>query len=390
MKKITGIIVKKFIKNSASISDPSVRSEYGKLEGVVGIFGNLILFAIKIYLGIISGSAALLADAVHTLGDSITSAVVIAGFIMAGKPCDKEHPFGHERMESIAALVIANLLFVTGFELIIHSIKKILHPSINRVNFTIMAIIALTILAKEIMARFSYELGDMIDSDALKADAMHHRTDVAATGMVLIALAGARFNFLFLDGIMGVVVSLIIFYSAYYIFRNAVDTLLGKAPPEELLEKIRNEVIKSPKVMGAHDIIIHQYGSRSVISLHAEIAEGMSGDELHWISEDVENRIKKAIPNASITVHMEPLNPSHPRLREVEQFISEIVTNETGIKSFQNLRIIGHRDKFFSVIFDIVPVPDIQKNEIEKILKMFNEKIIERFPGVKIFIRIVQ
>ena len=218
MKKITGILVKKFIKNSDSVFDTSVRSSYGKLEGWVGIAGNLVLFAIKLYLGIVSGSTALLADAVHTLGDSITSAVVIAGFIMAAKPCDKEHPFGHERMESIAALVISNLLFVTGFELIIHSIRKIMHPSINRVSFTIMAIIAATIFAKEIMARFSYQLGEMIDSDALRADAMHHRTDVAATAMVLAALIGARFNLFFLDGIMGVVVSLIIFYSAYFVF----------------------------------------------------------------------------------------------------------------------------------------------------------------------------
>ncbi len=389
MKKITGIIVKKFIKNSDSVFDPSVRKAYGKLEGWVGIAGNLALSAIKFYLGIVSGSAALLADAVHTLGDSITSAVVIAGFIMAGKPCDKEHPFGHERMESIAALVISNLLFVTGFELIIHSIKKIMHPSINRAGFTIMVIIAATIFAKEIMSRFAYQLGEMIDSDALRADAMHHRTDVAATAMVLIALIGARFNLFFLDGIMGVVVSLIIFYSAYYIFKNAVDTLLGKAPSEELIEKIRKEVLKTPKIIGVHDIIIHQYGSRSVISLHAEIKENLNGEELHGISEDVEHRIQNTIPSAMTTVHMEPLNPFHPDKKDVEQLISEICSEDNRIQSFQNLRIIGERDQFFSVLFDLVLSPGVQKNKMDKQSTLFKERLLQRFPNIKIFIRIV-
>jgi len=389
MKKITGIIVKKIIKNSDSVFDPSVRTAYGKLEGWVGIAGNLILFAIKFYLGIISGSAALLADAVHTLGDSITSAVVIAGFIMAGKPCDKEHPFGHERMESIAALVISNLLFVTGFELIIHSIKKIMHPSINRAGFTIMAIIAATIFAKEIMSRFAYQLGEMIDSEALRADAMHHRTDVAATAMVLIALLGARFNLFFLDGIMGVVVSLIIFYSAYDIFKNAVDTLLGKAPSEELIEKIRKEVLKTPKIIGVHDINVHQYGSRSVISLHAEIKENLNGEELHGISEDVEHRIQNTIPGATTTVHMEPLNPFHPDKKDVERLISQICSKDKRIQSFQNLRIIGERDQFFSVLFDLVLSPDVQKNKMDKQIKLFKERLLQRFPNIEIFIRIV-
>ncbi len=389
MNKITTILVKKFIKNSDSVFDPSVRIAYGKLEGWISIAGNLVLFAIKFYVGIVSGSTALLADAVHTLGDSITSAVVIAGFIMAGKPCDKEHPFGHERMESIAALVISNLLFVTGFELIIHSVRKIMHPSINRVGFTIMAIIAATIFVKEIMSRFSYQLGDMIDSDALRADAMHHRTDVAATAMVLAALIGARFNLFFLDGIMGVVVSLIIFYSAYYIFKNAVDTLLGKAPSEELLEKIRKQVLKIPKITGVHDIIIHQYGSRSVISLHAEIQENLNGEELHGISEDVEHRIQNTIPGAITTVHMEPLNPFHPDKKDVEQLISDICKEDIRIQSFQNLRIIGKRDEFFSVLFDLVLSPNVQKNDMDKLISSFKEKLLQKFPNIKILIRIV-
>ncbi len=390
MKKITQFIVKKFIKNYGNFYDPSVRTCYGKLEGWVGVVGNIVLFAIKLYAGIISGSTALLADAVHTLGDSITSAIIIAGFIIAGRPSDKEHPFGHERVESIAALVISNLLFVTGLELIIHSIRKILHPSINRVNIIIMIIIAVTILAKEAMSRFSYELGEIIDSDALRADAMHHRTDVAATGMVLIALIGSRFNLFFLDGIMGVIVSLIIFYSAYLIFKNAVNTLIGKAPSEEILEKIRNEVLKCTGVMGSHDIIIHQYGSRSVISLHAEVTESMSGVKLHHISEDIEKRIKKLMPGVMITVHMEPLNPHHPKRYAVERLISDIIADDSRIDSFCNLRIVGKRDNLFSAVFDVIPAINAEKYEIDKIPGFLQDRLMEKYPGIKVCIRIIE
>ena len=226
MKIITHAIVKKIIKNYDLVKNPKIRTQYGVLEGWVGIIGNICLFGIKLALGMVSGSAALIADAIHTLGDSVTSGVVIAGFIIAGKPSDKEHPFGHERMESIAAVVIASLLFVAGIELAIHSVKRIFHPSIGHAGFWVMALVAVTLVLKEMMARFSYELGEMIDSDALRADAMHHRSDVAATATVLVALAGARLGFDSLDGIMGVAVSVIIFYSAWHIFMNAVNSLL--------------------------------------------------------------------------------------------------------------------------------------------------------------------
>ena len=390
MKKITSIIVKKFIKNSEDFSNPSVRTDYGKLEGWVGIIGNLALSAIKFYAGIVSGSAALLADAAHTFGDCITSGIIIAGFIMAGKPSDREHPFGHERIESIAALVISNLLFVIGLEFVIISIKKIIHPSITRTSFTIMAVIAITMLAKEIMSRFSYELGNYIDSDALRADAIHHRTDVAATGIVLVALAGSRFNIFFLDGAMGVIVSLIIFYSAYLIFRNAVNILIGKAPSEETLEKIRNEVLKCTGVTGIHGIIIHQYGSRSVISLHAEVKEDISGVELHQISEDIEARIKNKMRGAMITVHMEPLNPHHPKHDAVKKMIAEIIADDRNIASFHNFRIIGQRDNLFGVIFDLVPAVNVEQDEIDRISNVLTDRLMGKFPGIKVFTRIIQ
>jgi len=382
MGKITGVIVKKCIKNHEKISDPSVRSKYGVLEGYVGIVGNIILFAVKLCLGIISGSAALMADAIHTLGDSVTSAVVIAGFIMAEKPSDKEHPFGHERMESIAALVIANLLFIAGFELALHSIKRITNPSISQAGYWVMAVIAVTLILKEVMSRFAYELGDMIDSDALKADAMHHRTDVAATGTVLVALLASRFDLYFIDGIMGVAVSGIIFYSAYIIFRDSVNILMGKAPSEETLRTIKTRALENPDVLGVHDIIYHQYGSRKVISIHIEVTDKKSSVEHHCVSEDVEMRIEKAT-GGTVTVHVDPLNIDHPRYAAVENEIAKIIADDTRISSFHDLRIVGIDDNCFNVLFELVPADCHDNKEKQIICNAVTEKLVGKFPGVK-------
>ena len=158
--------------------------------------------------------------------------------------------------------------------------------------------------------------------------------------------------------------------------------------PQEL-EKIRKEVLKTPKIIGVHDIIIHQYGSRSVISLHAEIQENLNGEELHGISEDIEHRIQNTIPGAMTTVHMEPLNPFHPDKKDVEQLISDICSDDIRIQAFQNLRIIGERDKFFSVLFDLVLSPRVQKSKMDKLITLFKERLLQRFPNIKIFIRIV-
>ena len=246
MKKFTQWIAAKVIKDHQSVNDLKVRSRYGALEGWTSIVINLLLFVVKIVLGLSIRSVSLIADAVHTLADSGTSAVVIIGFKIARKPSDKEHPFGHGRMESVAALVVSVLLFMAGVELVEKSIHAIVKPHSSTAPTGVILVILVTIVIKELMSRFSYQLGEIIDSQALKADALHHRSDVFATALVVVALIATRFGYYNIDGIMGVGVSLIIFYSAFLIAKEAVNPLLGEEPSKEFPE-IKTVIKAEPK-----------------------------------------------------------------------------------------------------------------------------------------------
>lgn len=186
MRKFTRWIVVKVIKNHQNINDLKVRARYGALEGWASIVINILLFVIKLLIGLSIKSVSLIADAVHTLADSATSVVVIIGFKMAKKPADKEHPFGHGRMESVATLIVSVLLFIAGAELLEKSIHSTARPQASTAPLGVILLIVGTIIIKELMSRFSYELGKIIDSQILKADALHHRSDVIATGLVVL------------------------------------------------------------------------------------------------------------------------------------------------------------------------------------------------------------
>ena len=273
MRKFTQWIVSKFIKDYQKVSDLKVRSQYGSLEGWISIVINVVLFAVKIVTGLAINSVALIADAVHTLSDSATSVVVIVGFKIAKKPSDKEHPFGHGRVEPVATLIVSVLLFVAGVELLEKSVHSIFNSHATTASFGVILLITGTIFIKELMARFSYVLGDMIDSKALKADALHHRTDAISTVLVVVALIASHFGFSRIDGIMGACVSLIIFYSAYEIDKEAVNPLLGEAVSKETLKEIERIAKSHEGILGVHDIIFHKYVQTSVISLHVEVSD---------------------------------------------------------------------------------------------------------------------
>jgi cation diffusion facilitator family transporter len=333
VRKITSWIVSKVIKDHQKINDLKVRAQYGSLEGWVSIVINVILFGVKITAGLMINSVSLIADAVHTLADSVTSVVVIVGFKMAGKPSDKEHPFGHGRMESVATLIVAVLLFVAGVELIEKSVHSIFTPHTATAPVWVILIIAFTILIKELLARFSFILGDMIDSKALKADALHHRSDVIATALVVVALIASRFGFDRIDGIMGVFVSLIIFYSAYEIGKDAIDPLLGEAVSKDTLKEIEKIARKREAVFGVHDIIFHKYGQTSIISLHIEVSDKDDVTKLHSLSEEIEEEISLAMGGV-VVVHIDPINKDHPKYEMISKTLNDIISEDPRVNSF--------------------------------------------------------
>ena len=386
MKKFTLWIAAKFIKNHRSTSDLKVRAQYGALEGWTSIVINAMLFVIKLTFGLSVRSVSLIADAVHTLSDLATSVVVIIGFRIAQKPSDKEHPFGHGRMESIAALIVSVLLFAASVELLEKSIHWIIHPRTSTASPVVISLIFATIVIKELLARFSYHLGDIINSQALKADALHHRTDAITTILVVVALIATRFGYNNIDGIMGVGVSVIIFYSAWLIAKDAIDPLLGEAPSKKTIKEIATSAMERKGVLGVHDIIFHKYGQTSIISLHIEVSDKNSAFELHAVSEDVEDWITQKI-GAMVIVHIDPINKEHPHYEQIAQTIKDIVSEEPKADSFHDLRIVGDDIKKCKVVFDIVLKIDIDDLETYDIIHSIREKFKKSFPEMKMVIK---
>lgn len=379
-----------FIKDHTRTSHPDVRAQYGALEGWVSIVGNTLLFAVKLAIGLATGSAALMADAVHTLADSATSAVVIVGFKMSRKPSDTEHPFGHGRIEPVATLIIAILLFVAGFELLKHSIHAILNPTVTTASTFAIVVISLTVIAKELMARFSFVLGDLIDSDTLKADALHHRSDVFATLMVVVALIASRYGWNQIDGIMGIGVSLVIFTSAWSIATEAVNPLIGEAPSQDFLNDIERASKSVTDVLGIHDIVVHNYGDNRIVSLHIEVSHRLSALAIHEIAEDVEEAVGR-ITGGMVVVHMDPINRDHPHYAEVLESVQSITAEDPRILTFHDLRIIGANLQRGTLLFDITLADERVQEEEPDALEVVTElkkRLATIYPNLELLIKV--
>ncbi len=323
--------------------DPVVRAKYGYLEGTMSIIGNTILFFIKLFLGIFINSIALIADSVHTISDTGTSAVVILGFRMSKKPPDKEHPFGHGRVEYIATLIIAVLLIVVGFGFIQQSIERILNPedlANSDYAFVIGIIIIISAVVKELLAQFSFVIGKKIKSDVLIADAWHHRSDAIASVVVGIGIIGSQYGYQILDPIFGVVVSIIIIYVGIDLIRRTSNTLMGTEPDVEIVEKVREILQPVDGVDDFDDISIHDYGTSKIISLQVSLENDLTLDQAHEIANNIENKIKE-IMNYSTIIHLEP-KEDHESPEKTLRIIENILDREEKIISFHKLQIIRH------------------------------------------------
>lgn len=282
------------------------RKDLGYLEAWVSIFSNVLLFMVKFIFGLRLNSISLKADAFHTLSDVLTSIIVLLGFKMGSKPADEEHPFGHGRIEQIATLVIAILLLIVSYDLGKTSIMRILHPQSVESNIFIVIFMITTGLFKEWLARFSIFLGLKINSDTLIADAWHHRSDAIASILVGIGLILVRYGYYYIDGILGLGVVALLVWVGVELVKSSVDFLIGKAPDKELLNRIRDIVLSVPGVLNLHDILVHDYQSDKIISLHIEVEDYLTAREAHSIALEVQDLLKKKLNTSNISVHIDP------------------------------------------------------------------------------------
>lgn len=281
------------------------RKAAGYLEGYVSIAVNTVLFLVKYVVGTAHNSIAIVADSVHTLSDSLTSAVVVVGFWLAYRPADSEHPLGHGRAEALATVIIATLLLVVGLEMGQRSLDKIASGESLIFSWTIVALLAVSAVVKEAMAQWSMWLGRKYRAQTLIADAWHHRADAAASALLAISISVGR-DVRYLDGVLGLVLTFFILYTAINLVVGGSRELLGRGPTEEELSRIRDIAYNvSNKVTDVHHIHVHRYGNHIEVTLHVRLDGSVSLEEAHRISTEVENAIRREL-GWEATVHPEP------------------------------------------------------------------------------------
>jgi len=335
----------RLIPDYGSTNDPNVRAKYAYLEAGVSIIINVLLFLLKLLLGLFINSIALIADGVHSLSDVSTSGIVIFGFRIATKKPDKEHPYGHGRVEHIATLIIAILLILVGIGFIQQSIERIINlETIKHGEYAIIIsiIVIISAILKELMARYSNTIAKKINSDVLKADAWHHRSDAISSIGVAIGILGARYGFPILDPIFGIIVSAIIIYVGINLVRTASNFLIGKSPDQELIKQIKTIAQKTDKVIGIHDISIHDYGTTKILTLHAEVNSNLPLNEAHKIADNLENNIH-IITRYSTIIHLDPKEIRFD-LKTNKRIIENILNKQKEIVSFHKIQIIRGAD----------------------------------------------
>jgi cation diffusion facilitator family transporter len=373
---LEGWLINRFVARPGDIWSARTREQYGRLEGWTSVAVNLAVFAAKLVPGLILGSISLIADAFHSLGDVLGSLVVIWGFRLAARPPDREHPFGHGRFENIASLAVALLLVLTAWEFGKASVGRLLHPRAATASVGLLLLLAATIMLKEWISRFSLSLGRRISSSVLVGDSWHHRCDVLATAVVMLALVASRFGQTWVDGVGGLVVSFFIAWAAYALVRDSIDQLIGEAPSPAELQELRELAMAVPDVDGVHDLIVHRYGGLLVVSMHVEVSVNLDIARGHEIAEEVEARLNARTSGWSV-VHVDPVNRAHPLYEPVRQLLSAEVPSLPGAPSFHDLRIVGGEAPCY-VIFDL----RTESEAPPELAGRLRELVTERFPTV--------
>lgn len=365
---LTRALCRWFIKDSDNHTDPRVRLAYGRLAGIVGILCNVLLCGLKLLAGTLAGSVAMIADAFNNLSDAGSSVVTLIGFRLAGAPPDKDHPFGHGRMEYLSAMGVAVLIIMAGFELARSALDKILHPAEATFSLISVIILAVSIGVKLWMALFNSRLGRLIHSDALAAAGTDSRNDVLCTGVVLVSSVVGYFTDVSLDGWVGMAVALFVIWSGFTVIRDTVSPLLGQAPDPQLVEDIQRTVMAYDGVVGIHDLIVHDYGpGRIIVSLHAEVPADQPIMKSHDIIDNIEMALEERFHILSC-IHMDPVDTDNPetlRLKEMTIGLMNAVDERLTLHDFRVVAGETHTN----ILFDLV-VPHKIKNTEELAQRM--------------------
>ncbi len=350
---MTKLLLSIFIGKDTDTSSQQTRSRIGSFSGIVGVVCNLIVVAMKLTVGILTGAFSVIADALNNLMDAASAVVTLIGFKLAEKPADKDHPYGHARYEYLSGLAVAALIILVGFELLKTSFDKILHPEQIAYTIPLYVVLALSVGIKFWMFLFNRKLGKMISSAALEATAIDSRNDAITTGTILISALIAKLSGLNMDGVVSLALSVFIMYSGVQLAKQTISPLLGESASPELRENILSVLESEPRVLGYHDLMIHDYGpGQRFGSLHIEMDCKDSPLECHDIIDNLE-RICLERYNTHIVIHYDPIVTDDTELRRLRCAVEEILHRQDARITIHDFRMVSGTDHT-NLIFDMV------------------------------------
>ncbi len=357
-------LIRALIKDYENTSDPKVREQYGKLAGIVGIISNLLLCIMKIAVGLVAKSIAIIADGINNLADASSSIITLAGFKLASMPEDENHPYGHARIEYLSGLFVSIVIIIIGVQLFRSSIGKILHPDPVQSNTATILILIAAILVKLWQSFFNVHIGKKIKSVTLMATAADSRNDVIATSAVLVSILVSHFTGLQIDGYMGCLVALFIIWSGIKLVRETISPLLGEAPDQEMVTAIKEIMQREPGILGVHDLMVHNYGPGKIFaSIHIEVDADGDLMKSHDMIDNIERIVKESL-HIQFVAHMDPIRTSDPLIMKMRAVIADALLPLDGVEDIHDFRIVTG-PTHTNIIFDVVLSTDCKMREDE-------------------------
>lgn len=369
---------KLFVKNRDNIGSPEVRRAYGTLASVVGIIVNLLLATGKIAVGLLFGAISLAGDGINNLSDAGSQIISFISFKMAAKPADRDHPFGHARIEYVASMIVSFFIMLVGFNLFRESLEKILDDGqvTNDSNIWLMVgVLAVSILFKLWLVLFNRRIAKKIDSSVMRATAADSLSDAGASTAVLIAMLIFKFTGVDIDGYMGILVAVVIFIAGIKILNDTKNAILGEAPSEEIIARIKAVISEYPDALGIHDMVVHSYGpGRTMATLHIEVDGSKCVFESHDMIDLIERRLYEEC-SVQASIHMDPIVADDEEVNKMRALVIEkikSIDSRFDIHDFRFVKGVTHTN----LIFDVY-VPFEIKESDDQIKKAIADKIFE-------------
>ncbi len=376
-----------FIKDYKQVETPSTRQSYGMLSGAFGIAFNIFLVIFKMIAGAVSGSIAVVSDALNNLSDVASSLVTLIFFKLSGAKADEEHPFGHGRLEYIAGLIVSLFIILVSVELMRSSVGKIINPEPVVASAVVIVILVVSMIIKLIMFLSYLQVAKAIKSATIESVAMDSLSDVLSTGIVLLSLVAFNLTGFNIDGYAGIIVAVFILKTGIEAARDTINPLLGEPPDKEFIRDIMNTVLSHEGVLGVHDIVVHNYGpSRIMMSLHVEFPYDRTLLEVHESVDEIEKELRQKYHCVAV-IHMDPVDDRDLETIRLKNWLVLILGEFGKGITFHDFRIVRKPDKKPVIEFDLeVPYKcDVDDDELSDKVR---ERLLEMAEGFDVFITI--